>query len=65
VHTILAVRRAVAALALLAACAELGVVGDGTSISVGRPSSGRIVDGSRLPNSGEGFFTREVWATRG
>ncbi|HWU86718.1 MAG TPA: penicillin-insensitive murein endopeptidase [Kofleriaceae bacterium] len=54
----------VAALALLAGCAELGVVSDGTSISVGRPSRGRIVDGVRLPDSGEGFFTREVWATR-
>ncbi len=64
-HTAWVVRRAVAALALLAGCAELGVVGDGTSISVGRPSRGRIVDGVRLPNSGEGFFTREVWATRG
>jgi penicillin-insensitive murein DD-endopeptidase len=59
------VRRVLAALALLAGCAELGVVGDGTSISVGRPNGGRIVDGVRLPNSGEGFFTRTVWATRG
>jgi penicillin-insensitive murein endopeptidase len=59
------VRRVLAALALLAGCAELGVVGDGTSISVGRPSRGRIIDGVRLPNSGEGFFTRRVWATRG
>ena len=58
-------RRVVAALALLAGCAELGVVGDGTSISVGRPSRGRIIDGVRLPDRGEGFFTREVWATRG
>jgi penicillin-insensitive murein endopeptidase len=59
------VRRAVAALALLAGCAELGVVGDGTSISVGRPNSGRIIDGDRIPSSGEGFFTREIWAARG
>ena len=58
-------RRAVAALALLAGCAELGVVGDGTSVSVGRPNRGRIIDGVRIPNSGEGFVTREVWATRG
>ena len=65
VHTAGVVRRVVAVLALLAGCAELGVVGDGTSISVGRPSRGRIVDGVRLPTSGEGFFTREVWATRG
>ena len=64
-HTEPVVRRAVAALALLAGCAELGVVGDGTSISVGRPSRGRIIDGARIPNSGEGFFTREIWAARG
>jgi len=59
------VRRLVAALALVAGCAELGVVGDGTSISIGRPSRGRIIDGVRIPASGEGFFTREIWATRG
>jgi penicillin-insensitive murein endopeptidase len=58
------VRRALAALALLAGCAELGVVGDGTSISVGRPNRGRIIDGARIPTSGEGFFTREIWAAR-
>ncbi len=46
-------------------CAQLGVVGDGTSISVGKPSRGRIIDGVRLPDQGEGFFTREVWRTRG
>lgn len=56
---------ATAAALSLAGCAELGIVGDGTSISVGRPSRGRIVDGVRLPTSGEGFFTREVWAARG
>jgi penicillin-insensitive murein endopeptidase len=59
------VRRAAVALALLAGCAELGVIGDGTSISVGRATRGRIIDGVRIPNSGEGFFTRQVWATRG
>lgn len=41
------------------------MVGDGTSISVGKPSRGRIIDGVRLPDTGEGFFTREVWSTRG
>jgi penicillin-insensitive murein endopeptidase len=49
-----------------AGCAELGVVGDGTSISVGRPGhGGHIIDGVRLPDRGEGFFTRDVWKTRG
>lgn len=57
--------RPVALLALLAGCAELGVVGDGTSISVGKPNRGHIVDGTRMPDRGEGFFTREVWKTRG
>ncbi|MCX5743234.1 MAG: penicillin-insensitive murein endopeptidase [Proteobacteria bacterium] len=52
------------ALLLLASCAELGVVGDGTSISVGKPSNGHIVDAARLPDKGEGFFTRETWRTR-
>jgi penicillin-insensitive murein endopeptidase len=46
-------------------CAELGVVGDGTSISVGRPNKGQVLDGVRLPDRGEGFVTREVWKTRG
>ena len=49
----------------LAACAELGVIHDGTSISVGRPSDGALRDGKRLPDRGEGFMTRDVWRTRG
>ncbi|MBX3161977.1 MAG: penicillin-insensitive murein endopeptidase [Deltaproteobacteria bacterium] len=49
----------------LTACAELGVVSDGTSISVGKPSKGYIIDGARIPDKGEGFFTREVWQQRG
>lgn len=63
------VRLARVAVALLVAsgCAELGAtaVGDGTSVSVGKPSNGYVVDGKRLPDSGEGFTTREVWRTRG
>jgi penicillin-insensitive murein DD-endopeptidase len=50
---------------LLAGCAELGVVSDGTSISVGKPSRGYLIDGTRLPDHGEGFITREVWRARG
>lgn len=50
---------------LLASCAELGVVSDGTSLSVGRPSHGYLVEGVRLPDRGEGFLTREVWRARG
>jgi penicillin-insensitive murein DD-endopeptidase len=48
-----------------AGCVELGVISDGTSISVGRPSRGRIVDGARMPERGEGFLTREIWKSRG
>ena len=61
-------RTSVAALALFAfaaGCAELGVVSDGTSISVGRTNHGYLLAGVRLPDNGEGFTTREVWARRG
>jgi penicillin-insensitive murein DD-endopeptidase len=62
--------RFAAVLALLiglapAGCVELGVVTDGTSVSVGRPSRGRIVDPARIPERGEGFLTREIWKARG
>jgi penicillin-insensitive murein endopeptidase len=63
---IASVRRvATLALLFLAACAELGVVGDGTSVSIGKPSRGYLLDGARIPNSGDGFTTREVWIRRG
>lgn len=64
-HTERAVRCCLAVALLLAGCVELGVVGDGTTISVGKPSDGRIVDGVRLPDQGEGFTTRDPWKTRG
>ena len=54
----------VALVAALAGCAELGVVSDGTSISVGKPSRGYLVDGVRLPDRGDGFVTRDVWRAR-
>ena len=50
--------RVALALLALAGCAELGVISDGTSISVGKPSRGHLIDGSRLPDRGEGFTTR-------
>ena len=58
--------RALAVLASVAlgGCVELGVVSDGTSISVGKPSQGRIVDGARMPDRGEGFLTRDIWKSR-
>ena len=57
-------RAVLAAVALLAGCAELGVVTDGTSISVGRASHGYLVDAARLPDEGAGWTTREVWLAR-
>jgi penicillin-insensitive murein endopeptidase len=50
--------------AMLAGCVELGVVSDGTSISIGKASNGYLVDGVRLPDHGEGFITRDVWRAR-
>lgn len=48
----------------LTGCAELGVVSDGTSISVGKPSHGYLIAGAKLPDHGEGFTTRDVWRWR-
>jgi len=56
--------RWLALIVVLAGCAELGVVSDGTSISVGKPSRGYLIEGTRLPDLGEGFVTREVWRAR-
>jgi penicillin-insensitive murein endopeptidase len=50
---------------MLAGCAELGVVTDGTAISVGKPSRGYLIEGVRLPDRGDGYLTREVWRARG
>lgn len=52
-------------IALLAGCAELGVVGDGTTVSWGPPNEGVLVDGARLPLAGDGFFVPPRWAARG
>jgi penicillin-insensitive murein endopeptidase len=56
--------RWLALVALVAGCAELGVVTDGSSISVGKPSHGYLLDGVRLPDRGEGYTTRDVWRAR-
>ena len=48
----------------LAGCAELGVVTDGSSISVGKPNHGYLVDAARLPDDGAGWTSREVWLAR-
>jgi len=52
------------AVLLLTGCVELGVVTDGTSISVGKASNGYLVDAARLPDKGEGYMTREIWLQR-
>ena len=53
-----------AAIALLAGCAELGVVTDGTSISIGKTNRGYLIDAARIPDDGAGWTTREVWIAR-
>jgi penicillin-insensitive murein endopeptidase len=55
----------VAMLACLAGCAELGMVTDGASASIGKASRGSLVDGVRIPDKGEGFTTRNLWRERG
>ena len=57
-------RGLVAALVVLTGCAELGVITDGTSISVGKPNNGYLVDARRLPDHGDGYTTRQVWLDR-
>lgn len=67
-HTGTSVLRLILLAALLATaggCTQLGVVSDGTSVSVGRPSNGYLRDGHRLPDRGEGFTTRDPWTQRG
>jgi penicillin-insensitive murein endopeptidase len=48
-----------------AGCVELGLIQDGTSVSMGKPSGGYLVAGRRLPDQGEGYTTRDIWRTRG
>jgi penicillin-insensitive murein DD-endopeptidase len=55
----------VLALASSLGCAELGVVTDGSSISYGKPSRGRLIDGVKLPDSGPGYTTAPMWKERG
>jgi penicillin-insensitive murein endopeptidase len=58
------VRAVLAALAFLAGCAELGVITDGTSVSVGRPNRGYLIDPAKIPDEGPGWTTRDVWIAR-
>jgi len=56
---------AMLALCGAAGCAELGVVGDGTTVSWGPPNEGVLLDGARLPLEGDGFIVPPRWAARG
>lgn len=47
------------------ACAELGVVPDGTTVSLGQSNRGMLLDARRLPDRGRGFVTRPMWIERG
>ena len=49
----------------LAGCAQLGVIGDGTSVSVGRTNGGVILDPARVPDDGDGFWAPPIWRARG
>src|SRR5687768_12863024 len=58
-----------AALAVLAlatgSCAQLGVVSDGTSVSVGRTNGGTMIDPVRIPDEGDGYWAPPIWRDRG
>lgn len=56
---------ALLAATLLAACAPLGVVGDGSSVSGGQPNRGFLLDGHRLADEGDGFVSPTQWRLRG
>src|SRR5262245_58102888 len=49
----------------LAGCAGLGMVDDGTSLSWGGTSGGRLVNPAELPEHGDGYQVPPTWASRG
>lgn len=49
----------------LAGCPRLGVIDDGSTLSYGPASGGRLINPDRLPRRGEGFHIPTRWATRG
>jgi len=55
---------AVVAATAAGGCAELGVIGDGTTVSWGPPNRGVLIDGQLLPREGEGFWVPPRWAAR-
>jgi penicillin-insensitive murein endopeptidase len=54
-----------AAFAVASGCAQLGTVSDGTSLARGYCNDGRLVDGVRLPQRGDGYLIPPVWHNRG
>jgi penicillin-insensitive murein endopeptidase len=57
--------RAVFVALLLAGCARLGMLEDGSSVSLGPPGRGALLDGERLPAAGEGYWVPPTWSRRG
>jgi penicillin-insensitive murein endopeptidase len=61
--------RRIAALVVLGlastSCAQLGLVSDGTSVSVGRTNAGMMLDPARIPDDGDGFWAPPIWRQRG
>ena len=58
-------RLALGFLVVLGGCAQLGVIGDGTSISWGRANRGGIIDPAWMPDDGDGHTTPQLWIHRG
>lgn len=50
---------------LAAGCPRHGVIDDGTSVSFGPSNRGKLVNPTRLPVRGDGYFMPSRWATRG
>ncbi|HVV85846.1 MAG TPA: penicillin-insensitive murein endopeptidase [Kofleriaceae bacterium] len=46
-------------------CVQLGVVGDGTSVSWGPANRGVLLDGVQLPVQGDGYVVLPTWSSRG
>jgi penicillin-insensitive murein endopeptidase len=56
---------ALAAVLCTSACAAVGGVTDGTSVSYGWSNRGRLVNPAHLPPRGDGYIVPPTWATRG
>jgi penicillin-insensitive murein endopeptidase len=53
-----------AAVLTTSGCAQLGVVGDGTSIAHGRSNRGVLVEPARIADRGPGYFAPPTWQQR-